>query len=72
MNLLSKTLIWAGAVLVAVGILLHLAGRLPFRLGRLPGDLVVRGKYGTLYVPLATGLLLSVILSLAVTLFKKR
>ncbi len=72
MNHLPKTLIWAGAALVAAGILLHFAGRLPFRLGRLPGDLVIRCKHGTLHLPLATCLLLSVILSLAAALFRKR
>ena len=72
MNQLPRTLIWAGAVLIAVGLLLHFAGRLPFRLGRLPGDLVIRGRYGTLYLPIVTCLLLSIILSLAAALFRKR
>ncbi len=72
MNQLPRTLIWAGAALVVAGIVLHFAGKLPLRLGRLPGDLVIRGRFGTLYLPLATCLLLSVILSLAAALFRKR
>ena len=72
MTPLPRTLIWAGIALIAGGLLLHFAGRLPFRLGRLPGDLVIRGRYGTLYLPIVTCLLLSVILSLAAALFRKR
>lgn len=67
---LGRLLVAAGAILVAVGLLLLAAPHLPF-LGRLPGDLVLRRKNFTLYVPLATSLLLSLLLTLLVRLFRK-
>ena len=68
----GKALMWAGALLFAVGLLLYFTPRLPFRLGRLPGDIVIRGKNTTFYFPLATCLLLSLAFSLISWLLKKR
>ena len=53
-----------GGVLLAVGTLLTLAGRMNLPLGRLPGDIVYRGKNTVFYFPLATSLLVSIVLSL--------
>ena len=61
---LGKWLILGGLILVAVGGLFFIGGRLPFRLGRLPGDIVHEGEHTTFYFPLATSILLSVGLSL--------
>lgn len=72
MNGLSKTLIWFGVVLIGAGVLLHFAGRLPFRLGRLPGDIQIRFKSGNFYFPVVTCLLLSLVFSLLMALFRKR
>ncbi len=68
---LGSTLILLGLVLVAAGLLITFAGRLPFRLGRLPGDLYFRGKNTSFYFPLATCLLLSVLLSVVMWIFRK-
>ena len=46
-------------LLVVVGVLLLLGERLPIRIGRLPGDIVIRGRNTTLYFPLVTSLVLS-------------
>ncbi|MBA3974667.1 MAG: DUF2905 domain-containing protein [Candidatus Solibacter sp.] len=72
MNPLTKTLILAGLALLAAGLLLHFFPKLPFRPGRLPGDIEIRGKHGSFYFPLATCLLLSVLFSLLTHLFRKR
>lgn len=64
MNELGKLLILLGAILLVAGIALTALGRLNFPLGRLPGDIVYRGKNSTFYFPLATSLLLSVLLSM--------
>jgi hypothetical protein len=48
---------------------LYLTGRLPLRLGRLPGDIVHRGEHSTFYFPIVTCLLLSVGLSLIFWIF---
>ena len=53
-----------GLVLAALGLVLVLAGRTNLPIGRLPGDLVYRGKHAVFYFPLATSILLSVVLSL--------
>lgn len=52
-----------GLVVAGVGIVLLLAGRTNLPLGRLPGDILYRGKHTTFYFPLATSILLSVVLS---------
>jgi hypothetical protein len=67
----GRLLIQAGLVLVAVGLLFLLADKLPLRLGRLPGDIVIRGKNSTFYFPLITCLLLSLLFSLVMWLFRR-
>ena len=68
---LGRMLIAAGLVLVALGLLVTFAGRLPIRLGRLPGDIYIHGKNSTFYFPLATCILVSVLLSLVMWIFRK-
>jgi ABC-type Na+ efflux pump permease subunit len=65
MTTLGKTLIVAGVLIAAAGLVVMLLGRIGIPLGRLPGDVLYRGKRTTFYFPLATSLLLSVLLSLA-------
>lgn len=64
MNDLGKLLIALGVILLLAGLLLTFLGRTHLPLGRLPGDIVYRGKNTTFYFPLMTSILLSVILSL--------
>ena len=64
MNELGKLLIVLGAILVVAGIAVMLAGRLNVPLGRLPGDIVYRGKNSTIYFPLATSVVVSVVLTI--------
>jgi hypothetical protein len=64
MSELGKLLVSMGLVVAAVGLLLMLFGRANLPLGRLPGDIVYRGKNTAFYFPLATSILLSVVLSL--------
>lgn len=60
----GKLLTILGVVLVLAGVLFTLFGRMNLPLGRLPGDIVYRGKNTVFYFPLATSILLSVVLSL--------
>ncbi len=69
---MGRTLIVAGAILIVAGLLITFGGRLPFRLGRLPGDIVIRGKNSVFYFPLATCLLLSLVLSFILWLLRRR
>lgn len=64
MSDLGKLLIVFGVILFGVGLLLLVIGRANLPLGRLPGDIVYRGKHTTFYFPLASCILLSVVLSL--------
>jgi hypothetical protein len=61
---LGKLLIFLGIFLAVAGAVLVLAGRTGLPLGRLPGDLLYRGKHTTFYFPLATSLVVSALLSL--------
>jgi hypothetical protein len=68
---MGRMLITIGLVLVAVGVLLTFAERLPFKLGRLPGDIFIQGKHSTFYFPLVTCLILSAVLSLVMWLVRR-
>lgn len=68
---LGRTLIALGVFLVVLGLLLTIGARLPLRLGHLPGDIYVRGKHTSFYFPVATCLLLSAVLSLALWFFRR-
>jgi hypothetical protein len=59
----GKALVALGVILAVAGIVMVLLGRTNLPLGRLPGDILYRGKNTTFYFPLATSLLLSVVLS---------
>ena len=64
MSDVGKVLIVVGGMLILAGLVLLLLGRLHLPLGRLPGDIIYRGRNTTFYFPLATSILLSVLLTL--------
>ena len=61
---LGKLLVFLGALLVLAGVVVMLLSRMNLPLGRLPGDFLHRGKNTTVYFPLATSLVVSVVLSI--------
>jgi len=61
---LGKLLLIAGIVIVAAGAFLFFGAKLPFRLGRLPGDISYQGRNGSFYFPIVTCLLVSAALTL--------
>jgi len=65
----GRTLLFLGGLLAIVGALLYFGGNLPFRLGKLPGDIVHRGEHTTFYFPVVTCLVLSLAFSLVFWLF---
>lgn len=69
---LGRTLMTLGALLLLAGLALVLLERSPLRLGRLPGDIVIKGKNGAFYFPIVTCLLLSAVFSLAMWLWRRR
>lgn len=68
-GVVGRILIYAGLALLILGVLVSLV---PVRLGRLPGDIVIRGKNTTFYFPIVTCVILSVVLTLLSWLFSRR
>jgi hypothetical protein len=68
----GKTLLALGVLLVLAGLVLTLLEKTPLRLGRLPGDIVVKGRHGSFYFPVVTCLLLSAVLSLLMWLLRRK
>jgi len=70
----GKVLLILGVVLVGAGALLVFGAKLPFRLGRLPGDIIYQGRNTTFYFPIVTCLVVSLVLTLffwIVNLFRR-
>ncbi len=67
----AKLLIMFGLILAAVGGILLFIGKVPY-IGRLPGDIYIQKKNFTFYFPLATSILLSIILTLLLSFFRRR
>ncbi len=70
MNPLGKSLIVIGIVLVVVGLLFSLGSKIPW-LGRLPGDIYIQRGNFTFYFPLATSIVISLIITLVLYLFRR-
>ena len=66
----GKMLLILGILFVVIGLLLMFGPKIPF-LGKLPGDFIVRRDNFTLYFPLATSILLSIVLTLIFFIFRK-
>ena len=67
---LGKILIYLGLMLIAIGVILTLAGKLPW-LGRLPGDIAIERDNFSFYFPIATSILVSVIISLVLYFLRR-
>ena len=72
MEQIGKFIVLTGVVLVVIGLLMMLAQKLPLGLGRLPGDIVIKRDNFTFYFPLATSILLSIILTLILNLLFRK
>ncbi len=71
MQEIGKTLIIFGVILLGLGLILTFMNKIPF-IGRLPGDILIQKKNFTFYFPLATSILVSIILSLIFWLWSRR
>ena len=69
---LGRLLIFAGVVLIAGGVIVLLLERAHLPLGRLPGDLIWRGKNTTVYFPIVTCVLLSLLGTLILWFINRR
>jgi hypothetical protein len=70
MSSLGKSLIVIGLVIALIGVVMSFAGRIPW-LGRLPGDIYLKRDNFTFYFPLATSIVISLLLSFILWLFRK-
>ncbi len=68
---IGRFILVAGILLVLVGGILIIAGKAPF-LGRLPGDILIQRKNFTFYFPLATSIIISIVLTLILWLISRR
>ena len=68
---MGRTLVFIGGLLLLLGLVLMVASKVNLPVGRLPGDIVVRGKNTTLYFPIMTSIVLSVVLSLVLWLVNR-
>jgi DUF2905 family protein len=71
---MGRFLLVVGVVLVGAGLFLSFGAKLPFRLGRLPGDISYHGRHGSFYFPIVTCVALSAVLTLIlwiVNLFRR-
>ena len=67
---LGKVLILLGIIIIGIGVLLMLGDKIPW-VGKLPGDIMIKREKFSFYFPLTTSLLISIILTLLFTLFRK-
>ncbi len=67
----GKILVFVGLLIAFFGIILIFSGRMHLPVGRLPGDFVYRGKHTTFYFPLATCIVLSIVLSVVLYLVSR-
>ncbi len=67
---LGRVVLLIGVLLVVIGGLAMLGVRLPF--GRLPGDIAIEGERGGIYIPIATMIVISVVLTVLLNLFSRR
>jgi len=70
LNEIGKLLLFFGIFMVLAGLLLMFLPKIPF-VGKLPGDIVIRKGNFTFYFPLATSIILSIILTIIFSIFRK-
>jgi len=69
MSEIGKSLIFLGIVIIIIGIVLLFGDRLPFNLGRLPGDISIKKENFSFYFPITTSIIISIVLSILFYLF---
>jgi len=67
---MGRALIITGIVVLAAGLLIEFGGRIP-PIGRLPGDIVIRREQYTVYFPIVSGIVISVVLTIVINLIAR-
>lgn len=68
---IGKSIIFIGIVIIIVGVILLFSDKLPFNLGKLPGDISYKKENFSFYFPITTSILISIVLSLLFYIFGK-
>jgi len=68
---IGKSMIFIGIVIVIIGVILTFSDKLPFDLGKLPGDIIYKKENITFYFPITTSIIISIVLSLLFIVFGK-
>ncbi|MEN8727645.1 MAG: DUF2905 domain-containing protein [Sulfurovum sp.] len=68
---IGKSIIFIGIIIVIIGVVLLYSDRLPFNLGKLPGDISYKKENFSFYLPITTSIIISIVLSLLFYLFGK-
>ncbi|NUO08816.1 MAG: DUF2905 domain-containing protein [Candidatus Brocadia sp.] len=71
MSILGKTFIVLGIILIVIGGLFTMGGKIPF-LGKLPGDIAIQKKNVSFYFPITTCIIISIIFSLIMWLLRRK
>lgn len=71
MNYIGKVLVSVGVVMIIVGGIFMLSGKIPW-LGRLPGDIYVQKKNFSFFFPITTSIILSIVISIILILLRRR
>ena len=67
----GKIIIIIGFILIIIGLFVYFGNRLPFHLGRLPGDIVYEKENFTFYFPISSSILISIVLSILFYIFQR-
>jgi hypothetical protein len=68
---IGKSMIFIGVMIILIGIILTYSDKLPFSLGKLPGDIIYKKGGSTFYFPITTSIIISIVLSILLSLFGK-
>jgi hypothetical protein len=68
---IGKSIIFIGIVIIIIGVILLFSDRLPFNLGKLPGDISYKKENFSFYFPITTSIIISIVLSLVFYIFGK-
>jgi heme/copper-type cytochrome/quinol oxidase subunit 2 len=71
MTEIGKSIIFIGIVIIIIGVILLFSDRLPFNLGKLPGDISYKKENFSFYFPITTSIIVSIVLSLLFYIFAK-
>lgn len=70
MENIAKNVIMVGSIILFIGVLMYMYNKVPF-IGKLPGDFLIKKKALTMYIPLTTTLIFTLIVNIIVNLFRK-